>query len=100
LVGAIVPRGIDAAALAGIIAAVCPTSCCRKSANMGQRRVWRPAGLAAAEQQLVLEAGKGYFAAAAEAAAAHGNDLAAIAGACVRRLAKRAQLCICRCVRH
>jgi len=37
--------------------------------------------LAAAEQQLVLEAGKSYFAAAAEAAAAHGNDLAAIAGA-------------------
>ncbi len=40
-----------------------------------------PPALPAAEQQLVLEAGKSYFAAAAEAAAAHGNDLAAIAGA-------------------
>lgn len=37
--------------------------------------------LEAAEHRLVLEAGKGYFSAAAEAAAANGNDLAAIANA-------------------
>ena len=60
----------------------CPTSSCRKMRGRWVEIVFGdPPALPAAEQQLVREAGKSYFAAAAEAAAAHGNDLAAIAGA-------------------
>jgi glutamyl-tRNA synthetase len=80
--GPIVPRGIDAAALQAFIAAVLPNLVLPEDARTWVNVVFGDLPtLAAAEQQLVLEAGKSYFAAAAEAAAAHGNDLAAIAGA-------------------
>jgi len=80
--GASVPAGLDSAARASFIAAVLPNLVLPEDA-----RVWvdivfgGPPVLDAADEQLVLEAGKGYFSAAAEAAASNGNDLPAIAGA-------------------
>jgi nondiscriminating glutamyl-tRNA synthetase len=80
--GPIVPAGLDAEALRAFIAAVLPNL-----VLPGDARAWvnivfgELPQLAPAEQQLVLEAGKSYFAAAAQAAAEHGNDLPAIANA-------------------
>src|SRR5882757_2237471 len=80
--GPIVPSGLDAAVLAAFIAAVLPNLVLPEDARAWVNVVFGDLPvLAAAEQQLVLEAGKSYFAAAAQAAAAHGNDLAAIANA-------------------
>jgi glutamyl-tRNA synthetase len=77
-----VPPGLDTAALHAFIAAVLPNLVLPEDARAWVGIVFGdPPLLAAAEQQLVLEAGKSYFAAAAEAASAHGNDLAAIASA-------------------
>jgi nondiscriminating glutamyl-tRNA synthetase len=80
--GPIVPAGLDAPVLHAFIAAVLPNLVLPEDARAWVNIVFGDLPqLAAAEQQLVLEAGKGYFAAAAAAAAAHGNDLAAIANA-------------------
>ena len=78
----ILPQGLDSGALQGFIAAVLPNLVLPEDAREWVGIVFGdPPALPAAEQQLVQEAGKSYFAAAAEAAAVHGNDLAAIAGA-------------------
>ena len=80
--GPLVPGGLDQAMLHAFMVAVLPNVVLPEDA-----RVWvdvvfgGPPPLEPAEQQLVLEAGKGYFAAAAQAAADHGNDLGAIANA-------------------
>jgi glutamyl-tRNA synthetase len=80
--GPIVPSGLDAAVLEAFIAAVLPNLVLPEDARAWVNIVFGdPPPLADAERQLVLEAGKSYFAAAAQAAAAHGNDLAAIANA-------------------
>jgi nondiscriminating glutamyl-tRNA synthetase len=80
--GPIVPAGLDAAALSAFIAAVLPNLVLPEDARAWVNIVFGdPPQLAVAEQQLVLEAGKSYFAAAAQAAAEHGNDLPAIANA-------------------
>lgn len=80
--GPILPAGLDAAALHAFIAAVLPNLVLPEDARAWVNIVFGDLPqLAAAEQQLVLEAGKSYFAAAAQAAAEHGNDLAAIANA-------------------
>jgi glutamyl-tRNA synthetase len=78
----ILPQGPDSATLQGFIAAVLPNLVLPEDARSWVGIVFgEPPALPATEQQLVQEAGKSYFAAAAEAAAVHGNDLAAIAGA-------------------
>jgi nondiscriminating glutamyl-tRNA synthetase len=80
--GPIVPAGLDSAALNAFIAAVLPNLVLPEDARVWVSIVFGdPPVLPAAEQELVLEAGKSYFAAAAQAASVHGNDLAAIAGA-------------------
>ena len=80
--GPIVPSGLDGAVLHAFIAAVLPNLVLPEDARAWVDIVFGdPPPLADAERQLVLEAGKSYFAAAAQAAAAHGNDLAAIANA-------------------
>jgi glutamyl-tRNA synthetase len=80
--GPILPAGLDAAALHAFIAAVLPNLVLPEDARAWVNVVFGDLPeLAAAEQQLVLDAGKSYFAAAAQAAAEHGNDLAAIANA-------------------
>lgn len=78
----ILPQGLDSSALQGFVAAVLPNLVLPEDARSWVAIVFgEPPALPAAEQQLVQDAGKSYFAAAAEAAAVHGNDLAAIAGA-------------------
>jgi glutamyl-tRNA synthetase len=78
----ILPQGLDSGTLQGFIAAVLPNLVLPEDARSWVGIVFgEPPELPATEQQLVQEAGKSYFAAAAEAAAVHGNDLAAIAGA-------------------
>lgn len=80
--GPIVPAGLDEKTLGAFIAAVLPNLVLPEDARAWVDVVFGdPPALDPAEQQLVLEAGKSYFSAAAEAAAAHGNDLAAIASA-------------------
>jgi nondiscriminating glutamyl-tRNA synthetase len=80
--GPIVPAGIDPAAMQAFIAAVLPNLVLPEDARSWVNIVFGDLPLlAAAEQQLVQEAGKSYFAAAAQAAAVHGNDLGAIASA-------------------
>jgi len=78
----VLPKGLDSAVLDTFIAAVLPNLVLPEDAQTWVNIVFGdPPALPAAEQQLVQEAGKSYFAAAAEAASAHGNDLAAIANA-------------------
>jgi glutamyl-tRNA synthetase len=78
----VLPKGLEAAAVQGFIAAVLPNLVLPEDARAWVDIVFGdPPLLPAAEQKLVQEAGKSYFAAAAEAASVHGNDLAAIAGA-------------------
>jgi nondiscriminating glutamyl-tRNA synthetase len=80
--GPVLPEGLDAAARAAFVAAVLPNLVLPEDARAWVNVVFGDLPpLEPAEQQLVLEAGKGYFSAAAEAAAANGNDLAAIANA-------------------
>jgi glutamyl-tRNA synthetase len=78
----VLPKGLDPAAVQAFVAAVLPNLVLPEDARSWVDIVFGdPPALPAAEQQLVLEAGKSYFAAAAEAASAHGNDLGAIASA-------------------
>jgi glutamyl-tRNA synthetase len=80
--GPIVPPGLEPAARHAFIAAVLPNLVLPDDARAWVNIVFGDLPLLAApEQQLVLEAGKSYFAAAAQAASAHGNDLQAIANA-------------------
>ncbi|HET9390459.1 MAG TPA: glutamate--tRNA ligase [Steroidobacteraceae bacterium] len=78
----VLPQRLDEKARREFIAAVLPNLVLPEDA-----RVWvdvvfgEPPALAANEQQVVREAGKSYFSAAAAAAEASGNDLPAIAGA-------------------
>jgi nondiscriminating glutamyl-tRNA synthetase len=86
----ILPQGLDPGALQGFIAAVLPNLVLPEDARGWVGIVFGdPPVLPAAEQELVQEAGKSYFAAAAEAAAVHGNDLAAIASAVRAATGKR-----------
>lgn len=80
--GPLLPPGLDAQAAEAFIAVILPNLVLPEDARAWVNIVFGdlPA-LAPAEQRLVLEAGKSYFSAAAEAAASHGNDLAAIAAA-------------------
>jgi nondiscriminating glutamyl-tRNA synthetase len=78
----VLPAGIDETALHAFVAAVLPNLVLPEDARAWVDVVFGDLpNLEHAEQQLVLQAGKSYFAAAAEAAATHGNDLAAIANA-------------------
>jgi nondiscriminating glutamyl-tRNA synthetase len=80
--GPLLPATLDEKARAAFVAAVLPNLVLPEDARAWVNVVFGDLpGLEPAEQQMVLEAGKGYFAAAAEAAAANGNDLAAIANA-------------------
>jgi nondiscriminating glutamyl-tRNA synthetase len=80
--GGTVPAGLDSAALAAFIAAVLPNLVLPEDARAWVDIVFgAPPALDPADERLVIEAGKGYFAAAAAAAASSGNDLPAIAGA-------------------
>jgi glutamyl-tRNA synthetase len=80
--GPIIPAGLDEPALKAFIAAVLPNLVLPEDARAWVDVVFGdPPALEAAEQQLVLGAGKDYFSAAAAAAASSGNDLPAIAGA-------------------
>ena len=76
------PAGLDEQSLTAFVAAVLPNIVLPENVLAWVNVVFGELPeLEPAEQQLVQEAGKGYFSAAAEAAASSGNDLAAIAGA-------------------
>ncbi|MGH8138244.1 MAG: glutamate--tRNA ligase [Steroidobacteraceae bacterium] len=80
--GPSVPAGLDANALGAFIAAILPNLVLPEDAQLWADIVFGdPPELEAGEEAVVLDAGKGYFSAAAAAAAASGNDLPAIAGA-------------------
>jgi nondiscriminating glutamyl-tRNA synthetase len=80
--GGTLPAGLDPAAVAAFIAAVLPNLVLPEDARAWVDIVFgAPPALEPADERLVIEAGKGYFAAAAAAAASSGNDLPAIAGA-------------------
>src|SRR6266702_3122720 len=80
--GPLLPDRLDETTRAAFVAAVLPNLVLPEDARAWVNVVFGDLpDLEPAEQQLVLEAGKGYFSAAAEAAAANGNDLAAIANA-------------------
>jgi glutamyl-tRNA synthetase len=80
--GPLLPARLDESARAAFVAAVLPNLVLPEDARAWVNVVFGDLpDLEPAEQQLVLEAGKGYFFSAAEAAAANGNDLAAIANA-------------------
>ena len=78
----ILPPGLDQSAATAFVAAILPNlvlpddACAWVDIVFGELPPLQPP-----EQKLVAEAGNSYFAAAAEAAAAHGNELTAIAGA-------------------
>jgi glutamyl-tRNA synthetase len=78
----LIPAGVDSKVLAAFVAAVLPNLVLPEDVRAWLDVVFGdlPA-LDPADQQVVQDAGKGYFSAAAEAAAASGNDLSAIAGA-------------------
>jgi nondiscriminating glutamyl-tRNA synthetase len=80
--GPLIPAGIEEKVRGAFIAAVLPNLVLPEDARAWLNVVFGelPA-LDAAEQRVVLDAGKSYFSAAAEAAATSGNDLSAIAGA-------------------
>jgi len=78
----VLPKGLEPTAVQAFVTAVLPNLVLPEDARSWVEIVFGdPPTLPAAEQQLVVEAGKSYFAAAAEAASAHGNDLTAIASA-------------------
>jgi glutamyl-tRNA synthetase len=80
--GPLLPAWLDEKSRAAFVAAVLPNLVLPEDARAWVNVVFGDLpDLEPAEQQLVLEAGKGYFSAAAAAAAANGNDLAAIANA-------------------
>ncbi len=80
--GPLMPVGLEAASARSFVSAILPNLVFPGDARDWVNIVFGDLPpLEPAEQQLVLEAGKSYFAAAAEAAAAHGHELAAIAGA-------------------
>ena len=80
--GPLVPAGLDAATRSAFIAAVLPNLVLPEDARGWVEVLYGELPpLDPGDQQLILEAGKSYFSAASEAAAAHGSDLAAIAGA-------------------
>jgi glutamyl-tRNA synthetase len=80
--GPLLPASLDEKTRAAFVAAVLPNLVLPEDVRGWVNVVFGDLPqLEPAEQQLVLEAGKGYFSAAAEAAAANGNDLAAIANA-------------------
>jgi nondiscriminating glutamyl-tRNA synthetase len=80
--GPVLPARLDEKTRAAFVSAVLPNLVLPEDARAWVNVVFGDLpDLEPAEQQLVLEAGKGYFSAAAEAAAANGNDLAAIANA-------------------
>lgn len=78
----LMPAGLDANILEAFMAAVLPNLVLPEDARPWVDIVFGdPPQLGPAEQELVLEAGKGYFSVASAAAATHGNDLTAIASA-------------------
>ena len=80
--GPLLPARLDEKTRAAFVAAVLPNLVLPEDARAWVNVVFGDLpDLEPAEQQLVLEAGKSYFSAAAQAAAVHGNDLAAIANA-------------------
>src|SRR5882724_248422 len=80
--GPLLPAHLDEKTRAEFIAAVLPNLVLPDDVRAWVNVVFGDLPeLEPAEQQLVLEAGTGYFSAAAQAAAANGNDLAAIASA-------------------
>jgi glutamyl-tRNA synthetase len=79
---AVLPPGIESQAAAAFIAAVLPNLLLPEDARLWVEIVFgEPPALEPAAAELVREAGRGYFSAAAAAAARDGNDLPAIAGA-------------------
>src|SRR5579862_4080352 len=80
--GPLLPATLDGETRAAFVAAVLPNLVLPEDARAWVNVVFGDLPeLEPADQQLVLEAGKGYFSAAAAAAAANGNDLGAIASA-------------------
>jgi nondiscriminating glutamyl-tRNA synthetase len=80
--GPILPAGLQEAALTSFVTAVLPNLVLPEDAREWVNIVFGDLPpLGPAEQQWVLKAGKAFFSAAAEAAAAHGNDLRAIVNA-------------------
>lgn len=80
--GPLIPASLEPAVARSFVAAVLPNLVLPADVLEWVEIVFGDlAPLQQAVQQVVLEAGKSYFAAAAQAAAEHGNELAAIAGA-------------------
>jgi nondiscriminating glutamyl-tRNA synthetase len=80
--GSIIPAGLDETAVHAFLAAVLPNVVLPEDARPWVDVVFGgPVELEPADEQVIREAGAGYFAAAANAAAQSGNDLPAIAGA-------------------
>jgi glutamyl-tRNA synthetase len=80
--GTVLPAGLDDSSVHAFIAAVLPNIVLPEDARPWVDIVFGgPPALEAAEEQVVRNAGAGYFSAAASAAAEKGNDLPAIAGA-------------------
>jgi glutamyl-tRNA synthetase len=76
------PAGLDESAARAFIAAILPNVVLPEDAQPWARIVFGPPPALEPEgEQIVAGAGEGYFAAAAQAAAQSGNDLAAIAAA-------------------
>jgi glutamyl-tRNA synthetase len=80
--GAIIPAGLDESAVTAFLAAVLPNLVLPEDARAWVDVVFGgPLALAAAEEQIIRNAGSAYFSAAASAAEQSGNDLPAIVGA-------------------
>ena len=80
--GAIIPAGLDEPAVSAFLAAVLPNVVLPADARQWVDVVFGgPLSLAPQEQDVIQKAGTGFFAAAAQAAAASGNDWQAIFGA-------------------
>jgi glutamyl-tRNA synthetase len=80
--GSVIPAGLDESSVNAFIAAVLPNIVLPEEALPWVDVVFGgPVTLSAAEEEVIRSAGAGFFSAAASAAAEHGNDLPAIAGA-------------------
>ena len=80
--GAVIPAGLDEAAVGAFLAAVLPNIVLPEDARTWADVVFGgPLSLDAAQEEVIRDAGAEYFSAAASAAAQSGNDLPAIAGA-------------------
>jgi glutamyl-tRNA synthetase len=80
--GSIIPAGLDAAVVSAFLAAVMPNVVLPEDARQWADVVFGgPLTLAPHEDELIQKAGSGFFLAAADAAAASGNDWQAIFGA-------------------